>query len=353
MCQLSHGTGLSWLTFELDNLLRDCPNSSSFRYPELVPDVSICICTYRRPEGLRSLLRSLNELVPATPLFEIVVIDNDAGRSGERVLTSNSLGSIQLSYLVEPVKNIARARNRAIAAAQADLIAFIDDDEIAEPQWLLELHNVLVDHDADAVFGPVVHRFATPPPRWLKDLEYWHYQVPKTGQCVTRRQLRSGNVLFRKCLTRELTHLFDEDLGLSGGEDTDFFSRMGKVGGKLVAAQAALVHETVSEERMTLRWLVRRYYRNGIETLRTWVREEETTRLRPVNFLREIVKVILHSLIALVCIPFSRTRSVKNLLRAVYSCGICSGRLGFRFYEYGVPRASVGSVVGQPLSPRE
>lgn len=336
---------------QIGNLLSDRPDASCGRRSALVPEVSICICTYRRPEGLRTLLQSLNELVPATPSFEIIVVDNDASRSGERALTNYRFATIQPSYLVEPVKNIARARNRAIAAARADLVAFIDDDEIAEPRWLLELHNVLVNHDADAVFGPVMHRFTSPPPRWLRDLEFWHFQVPKTGQDISRRQLRSGNVLFRKCLTRELTHLFDEDLGLSGGEDTDFFTRMGKVGGKQVAAQAAIVHETVPAERMALRWLARRYYRNGIETLRTWVREGEATRLRPVNFLREIAKVILHSLIALVCFPFSMTKSVKNLLRAAYGCGICAGRLGFRFYEYGAPRASTASVPNRPHSP--
>ena len=46
-------------------------------------DVSVCICTFRRPDGLSRLLRSLRDMPATSPRFEIIVVDNDAARSGE------------------------------------------------------------------------------------------------------------------------------------------------------------------------------------------------------------------------------------------------------------------------------
>jgi len=292
------------------------------------------VCTYRRPAGLRELLCSLTELVPETPPFEIIVVDNDASGSGESALSPCRSGEITLTYVVEPVKNISRARNRAVAEARAELIAFIDDDETAEPGWLAKLHKTLVEHTADAVFGPVLHRFPRPPPQWLATLEFWDYRVPDTGSEVPRHQLRTSNVLFRKRFLRKLTHVFDENLGLTGGGDTDFFARMNAAGGKLIAAQEAVVYETVPIERMGMDWLTRRYYRYGIGKISTSIREREPAWRRLGYFLAAIYNLGKRLVASLIWYPFARGRSAKNFLKAAYWFGICAGFLGFRYYEY-------------------
>jgi len=292
------------------------------------------VCTYRRPAGLRELLRSLAELVPDTPPFEIIVVDNDASRSGESALSPYRSGKIPLTYAVEPVKSIARARNRAVAEARAELIAFIDDDETAEPGWLAELHKALAEHAADAAFGPVLHRFAKPPPQWLTELKFFDYPVPNTGSEVPRHLLRSGNVLFRKCFLRNLSHPFDERLGLTGGEDTDFFARMSAAGGKLIAAQEAVVYETVPIERMGMGWLIRRHYRYGIGKISASIREHEPAWRRLGYFLAAIFNMCVRLVVSLIWYPFARGRSARNFLKATYWFGVCAGFLGIRYYEY-------------------
>lgn len=298
------------------------------------PEISICVCAYRRPAGLSELLCSLTELVPDTPPFEIIVVDNDGGRSGESALSPYRSGEIPLTYVVEPVKNISRARNRAVAEARAELIAFIDDDEIAEPGWLAKLHKTLVEHAADAVFGPVRHRFAKPPPQWLTELKFFDYPVPNTGSKMPRHLLRSGNVLFTKTSLRNLTHPFDESLGLSGGEDTDLFTRMGAAGGKLIAAQEAVVYETVPTERMGMGWLTRRHYRWGIGKIKASIRAREPAWRRLGYFLSAILRGTRRLVAAMIWYPFARGRSAKNFLKAAYWFGVCAGYLGFRYYEY-------------------
>lgn len=298
------------------------------------PVVSICVCTYRRPAGLRQTLHSLTELVPETPPFEIIVVDNDGGRSGEDILSTLQLTRISASYFVEPVQNISRVRNRAISEARAELVAFIDDDEIAEPGWLAMLHKALVDYSADAVFGPVYHRFAEPPPQWLRELNFFDYPVPSTGSEMPFHLLRSGNVLLRKPSLNKLTYLFDEGLGRSGGEDTDLFTRMSIAGGKMIATQEAVVYEFVPIDRMRVRWISRRHYRWGIGKIMASLRQHEPIQKRLGYFLSAMFNLGVRLAGSIIWYPFARGRCAKNYMKAAYWFGICAGFLGFRYNEY-------------------
>lgn len=279
-------------------------------------------------------MESLANLIPETPLFEVVVIDNDSGRTGADSVDIFKMRGLSVRYFNEPLKNISRARNRAIAEAKSDLIAFIDDDEKAEPTWLTNLHQVLTEYEADAVFGPVLHTYAETPPRWLEELDFFNYPVTDTGSELPRHLLRTGNVLFRKHSLRKLTHGFDEKLGLSGGEDTDLFSRLREVDAKLVSAKDAIVYETVPANRMTFDWLARRHLRWGIGVIAASLRNQEPTRFRVAYLCEAVIKLFVRFTIGLLWLPFSRAKSVKNLLKSVYWFGVCAGFFGLRYYEY-------------------
>ena len=297
-------------------------------------EVSICICTYKRSVGLDRVLSSLAKLVPETPDFEVIVVDNDAGKSGEPVAVSHCAREIPLTYLVEPVKNISRARNRTIAAARAELIAMIDDDEIADPRWLMHLYQTMTDYDADAVFGPVLPHFEHAPPKWIEDLKFFDYSVPATGREVPRAQMRTGNVLFRKSSVQKLGHPFDESLGLSGGEDTDLFLRLRAAGGKLIAAESAIVTETVPVERMGLPWLMRRHYRCGIGRISISLKRGEPIYVRLRHVSLATFKVGSRLAGSILWLPISRSRAARNFLQATYWFGVWSAFFGIRYHEY-------------------
>ena len=84
-------------------------------------EICICIATHRRPQQLKRLLTSLIEQQEAPP-FEVAVVDNDAGGSAETV-AAEFRGS--LTYLVEPVRGLARARNRSVAASTSKFLAIV------------------------------------------------------------------------------------------------------------------------------------------------------------------------------------------------------------------------------------
>src|SRR5205823_6090125 len=132
---------------------------------------------FARAEGLIRLLGSIAslELEPSGQVLEkVVVVDNDAAGSARSVLESLNAYPWDLDYAVEPRRGVPFARNTAVARAEGtDFVAFIDDDEWAEPEWLAELLHVQSRTGADVVAGPVLPFFTEPPPPWLTKVNYF------------------------------------------------------------------------------------------------------------------------------------------------------------------------------------
>ena len=105
-----------------------------------LPHISVCICTFKRPELLRELLDRLNDQrTDGLFAYCVVVADNDPEQSARPVATALSPTSrLRVTYCSEPRQNIALARNKALQHAEGDFIAFIDDDEYPEDDWLCE-----------------------------------------------------------------------------------------------------------------------------------------------------------------------------------------------------------------------
>ena len=103
--------------------------------------ICVCICTYKRPELLKRLLSKLEEQ-ETEGLFDysILIVDNDSSGSARQIVKSYARQSkISINYYVEPDQSIALARNKAVANAKGEFVAFIDDDEAPTRRWLLNL----------------------------------------------------------------------------------------------------------------------------------------------------------------------------------------------------------------------
>src|SRR5262245_51485095 len=135
-----------------------------------VPHISVCICTFKRPALLKDLLRRLEpQRTDGLFTYDVDVADNDAARSAEPFVRDFASSSrVGVTYCVDQRANIALARNKALANAQGDLVAFIDDDEFPTPEWLHSLFQARARYQADAVLGPVVPQFQQEPPVWLR-----------------------------------------------------------------------------------------------------------------------------------------------------------------------------------------
>ncbi len=98
---------------------------------------SIVVATRDRPASLRICLRSLIEL--DYPDFEIVVVDNAPSSDETRRLVTGHEFAGRVKYLREDRRGLAAAHNRGLANVAGEIVAFTDDDVIADRLWLLEL----------------------------------------------------------------------------------------------------------------------------------------------------------------------------------------------------------------------
>ena len=225
-----------------------------------VRNVDVCVCTFRRP-GLVNLLASLaKQTLPVGLRMRVVVADNDDIPSARDVVR-HSFAELRLDgvYMHAPARNVSVARNACLDTATAPLIAFIDDDEIAQPNWLACLVAEIDRTNADIVFGKVNASYAKDAPSWLRTADLHSTPAP-----FRRGRIDGGytcNVLIRRKAVGALR--FDPSFGRSGGEDTDFFGMMARAGASMAYTPAAVVVEPVTPGRSTLKWLTTRAFRSG------------------------------------------------------------------------------------------
>ncbi len=275
----------------------------------MTPDVSICIATFRRPKGLARLLGSLaRQKLPDGLELEIIVVDNDsAGRARGEAIGVCEIAQ-RVRWFVEPRQNIALARNRAVVEARGKWIAFVDDDEITDPNWLAGFWAEVQRNQGDAFFGPVFPRFDTRASSWLDFETLYSRAWQLTGEPVEIGAARTSNSLVRRSLFADC--LFDPAWGLTGGEDVELFDRMFAAGARLRWCDEAIVHETIPVQRQRLGWLAQRAFRGGVGYTRL-----QRQRRRGGAIRRGLPRAMLALLYLSVLLPFSPLAGRSAMLR--------------------------------------
>jgi len=303
-------------------------------------NISVCIATYRRPERLRALLDDLvtQQLLP----FEIVVVDNDSAASARDVVEERRrLGArCPLHYDLQTEKNISLTRNRTVAIASGEWLAFIDDDERAPAAWLRRLADAAGHNAADGVLGPVVPVVPAAAAAWIRRGDFYSWARMPTGTVVPPNRLRFGNVLLRARFLTTPAAPFDPAYGLTGGEDGDLLTRLVAAGARLVWCDEAIVTEPVEAARLSLRWLLRRALRGGQDFARhtfagRYGRRTTASRLQFVT--RAIAQLALAVALALLSWPFGRHRAARWLLKAAANLGKLTVLVGWHYREYAAP----------------
>ena len=259
---------------------------------EKTAKIALCIATYKRPDSLERLLRSLSrQSIPNLTDVELRIVDNDTVRSSESVFTDFAEGPHPFAsaiYIHESTQNIALARNAAIDRGPADFYVFIDDDEIAGKKWLESLVQSAVEYQADAVFGPVYGVFENNVPKWIAKGGFFNKAVPERGTRIDWKHTRTSNTLVRGSYFYGTNPIrFEAAFGRSGGSDSAIFANLQNAGAKFISCPEALVWETVPARRSNLKWLLKRWYRNGLIYER--ITSEKIKDISPLHrFLRRV-----------------------------------------------------------------
>jgi glycosyltransferase involved in cell wall biosynthesis len=267
-----------------------------------------------------------------------VVVDNDAAGSALPVVDSlRSTVPWEISYCLEARQNISLARNRAIDTAHhlgVDAIAFVDDDEEADPIWLAELIHIKRASGADVVAGPILPRFDPGAPEWVIAGRF--FEIPRYPTGTPVNIAFTGNVLVDRAWLESSGNRFDEAFGLTGGGDSHFFLKAKLGGAKIVWADGAIVRESVPASRTSARWILRRAFRVGNRYVAC---ERSLLPLRAWLFQRLIKSGLRLAQGLVMLVPsalFGRASVVSALRRIAHSAGCLSGLVGIRFDEYDV-----------------
>lgn len=136
------------------------------------PDLSVVVPTFNRGRQLEPLLASLLAQEPRGVRFEVVVVDNNSSDNTRDVVQAMAARAPagHLRYVFEPRQGVSHARNTGIASTTAPIIAFLDDDGQAGPDWVWSMKQAFDEHpEADCIGGRVVPRWVTPRPSWLTE----------------------------------------------------------------------------------------------------------------------------------------------------------------------------------------
>ncbi len=225
--------------------------------------ISVVVCTHRNPALLAKTLDSLGRQILPQELFEVIVVDNNSQDNTKEVVARYPM----VRYVLEERLGLSNARNTGVEKARGDIIAFIDDDAEASPQWLQALLKIYDSiPDAWAVGGKVLPIWDSQKPDWLTDEYYRALSLVEWGEsaralcwperiigtnCSFRRQVFTDIGFFDTCLGRIGTALL-------GNEDTEIQQRIHALGYLIYYAPEAVVYHHVTASRMTEEYFRRR-----------------------------------------------------------------------------------------------
>ncbi|MCU1548353.1 MAG: glycosyltransferase [Arthrobacter sp.] len=235
-----------------------------------LPAVSVVICSYAE-ERWDTLMGALDSVrtQSVTPQQTIVVVDYNMDLYKRLIFT------VPDAVIVENTgpKGLSGARNTGAGLANAEIVAFLDDDAEAAPDWLERLAALYDDPDVLAVGGRVEPVWEVRRPGYFAEELDWivgctYRGLPKVAAEV--RNVIGANMSFRAEVLNRVggfnTSLGRKDTVPLGCEETELCIRavLGAPGSRVVYEPAAVVYHHVRAERGTLRYMLSRSWSEGI-----------------------------------------------------------------------------------------
>ena len=201
--------------------------------------LSICIISYKRPAYLRlcldSIAVSLRHLEFKT--YEVLVSDDCPNQSALQVVNDFDF----TKWIQGPCRGVAANRNNVVNAATGEWILFIDDDEIADKDWLLFYKNAILSGKYDVLEGRVQ-------PTNFPDSILWYAPTISKGGAFCAANL---------AINREIFHElggFDETFSVSH-EDVDFGRRIRNAGCRSIYLNQSVVYHAARRYSFREVWI--------------------------------------------------------------------------------------------------
>ena len=224
--------------------------------------LSLIISTYNRAESLLRTLESVAAQTAMPKTWECIVVNNNSTDS--TVDDFNSFArlhpGLNIRMVHESAQGLSHARNRGIESSVGEYIAIIDDDETIVPVYVETYISFFDRNIAHVAGGPVIPKYENGRPGWMT--RYTEQMIANPIRLGTRIRPfpasmvpAGGNMAFR----REIFSLhggFDPMLGrngetLTGGEETEMFSRLRAIGERPYYVPGAVIYHHIPQSKLT------------------------------------------------------------------------------------------------------
>lgn len=234
--------------------------------------VSVVLCTYvpERYDYFEEAVESV--LIQSYDDVELVIVVDGSHTVYQKVMEDFGDNEIIVVYLNEHNRGLLESRNTGAKLASGDIVAFLDDDAVANENWLAHLVSAYETNDAIAAGGKMTPAWVAGKPAFLPEEFYWLVGVTHRGFPDGPGEVRNtfgSNLSFRRDVFLELGG-FDPEIGgrqgeknLQGGE-TELCARMRKEyeQGVWYEPQAEVAHKVFAYRTRPI-WLLRRAFWQG------------------------------------------------------------------------------------------
>ncbi len=244
--------------------------------------ISVVIATYNRSQSLLRLLESfLYQGDCDSSLWECIIVNNNSSDDtlevAERFVSAH--GELDFRVVTELKQGVSSACNRGIVETRGEVVIIVDDDEIVEPHFLRCYHDFFAANgDVVCAGGRIIPEYEVDGgrPLWMNRFCEFAIASPIDLGDRVRTFSRSevpggGNMAFRRTAL-DRYGLFREDLGrsgsaLSGGEETNMFSRFRSAGESIWYLPAAVTHHFIPQHRVERAYLDKLWFDVGASQL--------------------------------------------------------------------------------------
>lgn len=231
--------------------------------------ISVVICTYNRSAYIQDAMDSLYTQTLPRNAYEVIVVNNNSTDRTQEVCEEylRTHADAHFYYYNEPRQGASFARNTGAAHAKAPLLCFMDDDAIADRDYLERIANFFETHpDAGGLGGRIIPRYIPSEPKWMSHyvsslVGHFHYAEEVAVFAPNKYPLES-NMIIRK-------QDFDAIKGFNsalpgvvgtlriGGEGKDFFFRLKELGRTIYYDPAIRVQHVVETAKLTREYMYR------------------------------------------------------------------------------------------------
>jgi len=238
--------------------------------------VSVIICAYTE-ERLRDIRDAVASVRQQTRPPEEIVLAVDSNLALGELLEAEFKGQVRVVFN-DTARGLSATRNAGIAAAQGDLVAFLDDDAVAEAEWLANLVALFDDSRVLAAGGRAILEWVRGRPFWLADDLDWAVGGSFTGLPLEQAQVRNPhghNMCFRRDVFQEVGGFSVEVGGIGttprGGEEADLCLRALRrwPGMRVIFEPRAVIKHKVPPGKGSFLSIMRRAYNEGF--YKSWV----------------------------------------------------------------------------------